>query len=381
MFWVSVFIRNSGARCALALLPLVALLPVSPGWAEVSIVDDAGRTVALAEPATRVVLTDGMGFVALALLDDHPDRLLAGWNRVRMDGDMLEGLRTALPGIDAVPDIGEPGASAASLEKVISLDPDLVVLDPFYDRSPATLAAMRAAGIAVAVLALTPSIREPEPMSGLMRLGSLLGREQRAKEFSRFVDDRLASIRNRVTSLADNQRPPVFFEPHAARDACCMSMGGGRGIGDFVGLVGGRNIGSAALSGMAGPLSLEYIIGIQPQVYIGTGGRYMAGRGGLVVGPSFSEDEARRSLAGVLSRKGFGSLPAVTNGRAFGLSHGLAISAINIVAIEAMAGWLHPELFGDLDPQATLDEIGERFLPTRLPGKWWIGVRQTEALR
>jgi iron complex transport system substrate-binding protein len=151
-----------------------------------------------------------------------------------------------------------------------------------------------------------------------------------------------------------------------------MATGGGRGIGDFIGLAGGSGIGADVIPGMAGPLSLEYIIGKAPAVYIGTGGGYMAARGGLVVGASVSEEQARDSLQSVLSRKGFGELPAVASGRAYGLSHGLAISGINIVAIEAIAGWIHPELFPDIDPEATLMEIGKRFLPAQLEGTWWV---------
>jgi iron complex transport system substrate-binding protein len=359
-------------RIFASLLLVIPLLCAHAARAEVSIVDDAGRAVTLDNPARRIVLTDGMGFLSLALLDPHPETLLAGWNRGRLDADMLRAFRAALPGLDRVPDIGEPGASGASLEQMIALAPDLVVLDPFYNQSAAAIRTMESAGIAVAVLALTPSIRDDEPTAGLGRLGVLLGRQERADAYTAFVRARLERIRKRVAGLGREQRPPVLLEAHASRESCCMATGGGRGIGDFIGLAGGSGIGADVIPGMAGPLSLEYIIGKAPAVYIGTGGGYMAARGGLVVGASVSEEQARDSLQSVLSRKGFGELPAVASGRAYGLSHGLAISGINIVAIEAIAGWIHPELFPDIDPEATLMEIGKRFLPAQLEGTWWV---------
>ncbi|MGC4025525.1 MAG: ABC transporter substrate-binding protein [Mesorhizobium sp.] len=352
-------------------MTLFAIMAAWPARAGVSVVDDAGRVVELSTPASRVVLTDGMGFLALALLDPHPEKLLAGWNRARMDGDMLTALRSAMPAIESVPDIGEPSVNGASLEKLIALEPDLIILDPFYSSATA-IQTLTNADIPVAVLALTPSVRDDDMMTGLKRLAVLLGRQPRAEEFSELVQSRLSRIRNRLVDIGEKARPPVLFEAHASAESCCISTGNGRGIGDFVGLAGGFNIGAAVIPGMAGPLSLEYIIGSQPQVYIGTGGSYMAGRGGLVVGPSVNEQQARASLHAVLSRKGLASIPAVESKRAYGLSHGLAISVVNIVAIEAIAKWVHPELFRDVDPQATLDEIGKQFLPASLAGTWWV---------
>ncbi len=368
-------------RTLVSVALLLAAFCAPAARAEVSIVDDAGRTVTLAAPASHIILTDGMGFVSLALLDPHPETLLAGWNRARMDADMLQAFRTSLPDLDQVPDIGEPGASGASLEQMIALSPDLVVLDPFYNQSAAAIRAMESAGIAVAVLALTPSVRDDPPTAGLDRLGVLLGRQERAQAYTAFVRDRLDLIRRRVINLPEAKRPAVLFEAHASQESCCMATGAGRGIGDFIGLAGGTSIGAEVIPAMAGPLSLEYILGKAPQVYIGTGGEYMAARGGLVVGSSVTDVQAAASLQSVLSRNGFAELPAVREGRAHGLSHGLAISGINIVAIEAIAAWIHPDLFSDVDPQATLDEIGRRFLPAPLTGIWWTSAPTTADIR
>ncbi len=367
-----------GRRFAIwILLSLVAQLcapAAAVADAGISIVDDAGRRVSLAEPARRVVLTDGMGLVSLALLDQRPVSLLAGWNRSRMDADALASLRPALPGIDAVPDIGDLAAGGAALEKVIALAPDLVILDPFYNRSAGVLQKLEAAGIAVAVLALTPSVRDLDVMRGLERFAVLLGRRDRARDYVDFVTERLERIRSRAGALVAEERPPVLLEPHAGPDTCCISTGGGQGIGDFIGFVGGRNIGADVIPGMAGPLSLEYVIGSEPLVYIGTGGAYMAPRGGLVLGAGTDVARACGTLEAVLSRPGISEIPAVRTGRAYGMSHGLAISALNVVAIEAFATWVHPDLFADVDPQATLDEIGTRFLPAPLAGTWWVGM-------
>lgn len=360
---------------AVLLFTFLAPEAISDAMADdLSIVDDAGRSVSLTKPAHKIVLTDGMGLIGLAAIDDDPIARLAAWNRDRLDTDALRAFQKAKPAIDTVPDIGELGSGPGVIEKLIAIAPDLVVLDPYYNRSSTAIRQMEAAGIAVAVLALTPSVRDEIPAHGIERLAILIGRKEQGKAFSDFVGERLGRIRSRVSSLEAKSRPLVLLEAHASPKACCVVAGGGQGIGDFIGFVGGHNLGADIVPGMAGQISPEYVIANGPLVYIGTGGAYMKRAGGLTVAPSFSETEARISLHAVLKRIGLNESPAVETGHAYGLWHGLAISGINVVAIEAMAKWIHPDLFPDVDPAATLAELNKHFLAVPLNGTMWVGL-------
>lgn len=364
------------SRLAPALIVVnLVLAVISPAQAgPLVITDDAGRTVSLDEPARRIVLTDGMGLIGLAAIDDDPVARLAGWHRDRLDADALLAFRQAIPSIDTVPDLGELRSGPAAVEALINVRPDLVVLDPYYNRSAAAVRQMEAAGIPVVVLALTPSVRDTEPAHGLERLAVLIGREEEGKAFAAFVGERLERIRSRVAALSANARPLVLLEAHAGRGGCCMVAGAGQGIGDFIGFVGGHNLGADRVPGMAGQISPEYALAAGPAVYIGTGGAYMEASGGLTVSPSYDKTQARASLEAALRRRGLNETPAVRTGRAHALWHGLAISGINIVAIEAMARWIHPELFADIDPATTLDEINRRFLAVPLTGTLWVDL-------
>jgi iron complex transport system substrate-binding protein len=42
------------------------------------------------------------------------------------------------------------------------------------------------------------------------------------------------------------------------------------------------------------------------------------------------------------------------------------------VAIQAMAKWLHPDLFNDIDPDATFREFHQRFLPLAYQPGYWV---------
>ena len=68
------------------------------------------------------------------------------------------------------------------------------------------------------------------------------------------------------------------------------------------------------------------------------------------------------------------TLKAVREGRAHGLSHQLINSPIDVVAVEVLAKWIHPELFADLNPRATLDQINQQFLAVPYRGAYWADL-------
>ena len=65
---------------------------------------------------------------------------------------------------------------------------------------------------------------------------------------------------------------------------------------------------------------------------------------------------------------------AVKEGRAFAVWHHFYNSPFNVAAVQAFAKWMHPELFADLDPHATLQTFYTRFQPIPLNGVYWTGM-------
>ena len=60
------------------------------------------------------------------------------------------------------------------------------------------------------------------------------------------------------------------------------------------------------------------------------------------------------------------------DGRAAGVWHMFNDSPVHIALIEYLAKTFHPDLFQDVDPNATLAEINARFSPVTVPGTWWV---------
>ena len=120
---------------------------------------------------------------------------------------------------------------------------------------------------------------------------------------------------------------------------------------------------------------MEYVISRNPDLYIATGGPHLARTGGLAMGTGYTAAQARAALTGISRRSGIAQLGAVRGGRVYGISHQLLNSPLDILAVEALAKWIRPDLFADLDPAATLAVINRRFLAVPLEGTHWVSLR------
>ncbi|MRX52141.1 hypothetical protein GI374_17360 [Paracoccus sp. S-4012] len=70
-------------------------------------------------------------------------------------------------------------------------------------------------------------------------------------------------------------------------------------------------------------------------------------------------------------------MAAVRNGDFHSIYHQFYTSPYHFVAMQAFANWIHPDLFADLDPEATMRELHERFLPTDYSGVFWGTLEPT----
>lgn len=350
---------------ALTILPLQAM-------AEVKITDILGRDVVLAEPAKRIVLGEGRHMAVLGLLMDNPVERVVGWRLDKaLDPPTLDAYRAKFPEIDALQSVGA-GNRELSVEATIALDPDLVVLSKMDAGNPNMERAreqLTAAGIAVAYVDFFAQPQE-NSIPSLHILGQLTGSDAKAVEFETFYNERIERIRSRLADPAIT-RPSVFFHVHAAPTGCCATAGEGV-FNEFITTAGGRNIATEALKSVLGNVSLEFLIGADPDFYIATGGSHMRQKGGLVLGSGIEAGEAEASFKALTSATGISSLRAIEEGHAAGVWHLFNDTPSHIALIEYLAKTFHPDLFADVDPAATLAEIESRFSPVVVPGIWWI---------
>jgi len=355
-----------GAGAAAPLLPAEALAE------PIALTDVTGREVTLAAPARRIMIDDGRYLIALSLLDRDPVSLLAAWPRDinRIGPAVYEQYRAKFPAIEQLHQVAS-SAGSFSVEQVLAAMPDLAVFSLNAQPEPGQIAQLEAAGIPVVVIDFFV-----QPLANLETslriLARAIGREDAADDFVSFRKRRIDAIAARLASAS--RRPRVFIEPHAARtDECCASPGKGN-IGTYVELAGGQNIGKEAIPGAVGVLSLEYVIAADPDVYIATGGPHMEGTSGLLIGPGYDAATVQSTLARVAGRDGISGLRAVREKHMHGIAHQLLNSPLDILTVEALAKWINPELFADIDLEATRAALNARFLAVPLEGIYWADL-------
>lgn len=339
-----------------------------------ALTDLRDRPLAFATPAGKLSIDDGRYLIALSLIHPDPVSVLAAWSGDvnRISPEMYAAFVEKSPALATLP---KTPSSAADfdVEAVLAAGPNVAVVSLGSGPTDAQVSQLEAAGVTVAFIDFFTHPFENQARS-LSLLGRLVGREEQASTYNAFRAERLKVISDRVATLTDAQKPTVFLEAHAGNGPdCCNSVGRGN-VGDYIAFVGGRNIGADVLNTASGKLNLEYVIDRDPTIYIATGGPHLERAGGFVVGPQYSTEQSRASLRRVAARRGIANLTAVSAGRTHGLSHQLLNSPIDIVATEVLAKWIHPELFADLNPRATLDQINTRFLAVPYRGDYWIDL-------
>jgi iron complex transport system substrate-binding protein len=224
------------------LAPVVAALALAlagVAHGKVSVVDDEGRTVELAQPARRIVslaphLTEqlfaiGAGDLIVATTDfaDFPD---------------------AAKGLPRV-----ARAHSVDLERVRAARPDLIVVwgSGF---PPATIDAVRRLGIPTFV---SEPARLADIATSMDRLGTLTGRS--ADRTAAAFNSTLASLRDRYRGRREVR---VFYQVWSDP---LMTLGGRHLVSEAIGLCGGRNV-FADLTPIAPRVSTEAVLAANPEV-------------------------------------------------------------------------------------------------------------------
>lgn len=355
----------------LAVISIGLVLPAISHAAEVT--DILGRKVNVPDHVSRIVLGEGRLSYALALLDrDNPFQRIVGWqNDLRkLDPHSFETYKKKFPDVANIAVIGETSEVSVSVETILALKPDLVIFSVAGEGPKAhspiadTLAQ---AGIAVLYVDFRVSPIENTPKS-IAAIGEAIGRQAEAKQFTDFYAQHLDRITSRVAALKDEQKPSVFVELLAGVWQAPGHTTGNGGLGQFVSAVGGRNIAASVVPGAIGDVAVEYVLHADPDIYIATGNRSP----GLLLGAGVEKEAAQKSLESVLARPEFKELGAIRDHKAYGLWHDFYNSPYNIVAIEALAKWIHPELFQDIDPAKTQQDMAKSLLAIDNTGTYWV---------
>lgn len=360
----------------------VALLAGTAGWAGAGpVVEDlAGRSVTLPDSVDKVILGEGRLLQVLGIFDtEDPTARVVGMlaDFERLDPDGYAAYANRFPAIDDILRFGVASEDSFSVEQAIALEPDVAIFG-IEGHGPSAgaaevIRALEAAGIAVVFIDFRQKPLENTEKS-VELLGTVLGKEERARAFLNVYRAEMAKVTEPL-ARAGIDRPSVFIDSRVGlMEECCGTMGNGM-LGQMVELAGADNMGTALLPGVAGNVSLEYLLTHQPDIYMGTGigtsSTLATDSSRIALGAGISAEQAKASFNHSLERLGIADLDAVREGRAFAMWHHFYNTPLHVAAVQRMAKWFHPELFADLDPEATLKMLYDKYQAVPLEGVYW----------
>lgn len=359
------------ARRAAVLGLAFLALTTKAGLAETATVTDVtGREVQVEVPVRRAILGEGRQIYFVAALErEAPFGRVVGWrdDLAKADPETYAAYLALYPGIADLPTFGGMKDGTFDVEQAVSLRPDVIIMN--IDAKSATEEAGYIDTLAKVGIPLVYVDFREEPMvhtePSMRLLGRLFGKEAVAEDFIAFREQSIARVTD-VLERARPERPLVFVERAGGySDDCCMSFGN-ENFGQMVEIAGGINMAKDMIPGTFGTVNPEQIIASNPDQVIITGGNwegYVPGGNWVGVGYGADVAVARRKLAALTTRPAFTGIKAVQSGQVHAIWHQFYNNPYQFVAIQQIAKWLHPELFRDLDPEATFAELHTRFLP------------------
>lgn len=345
----------------------------------IEITDVTGRTVTLKKPAERVVLqwsgAGGPFFTISALMGKDTPKVIAGMDTSLQDyrADMWKHFTTEMPELAKIPVVGTVGDKTFNAEQVVALNPDVIFIpvDLKDQYESDAKAKMDAAGIQTIYIDYHAEKLESHQKS-IEAIGKALGKEERAAEINKFYTERVTRVLDRVSKI-NKPKPTVYLE---------VGMNGPEEFGNsFSG-----NYSWGALATMAGadvitkdvikktsPINPEFILEKNPDIIMIMGSYWPKKPTSMRLGFEATEASSQELLkAFTIERQGWSELKAVENKQVYSAHHGLPREVFDAAVFEYLAKTFYPEEFADVDPEATLKEFYDKFLPFSYSGIWFM---------
>ncbi len=347
-----------------------------------TVTDVAGRAVSFDKPVEHVILGEGRMIYALATIEtDDPFAKVVAWRNDlwKNDADAYDAYAARFPEVKDLPMLGRLTDGTLQTETLVDLKPDAVLL-PIGDKQAADEVGLEdmlnAVGVKLVYIDFREHILENTEPS-LHILGQMFGNVERADQVAAYWDQQMARVTD-VLETAQPEEPKVFMYRAAGYSDCCGTFGSDN-FGLMVKLAGGHNIGSDFLPGYTGTINPEQVIASNPDVVVATGANWGHNEGisGFVnVGPGAAAvaDDSRAALAKLMQAPAFTGTTAVADNNVHAIWHQFYTSPYQFVAVQRLAKWFHPDLFADLDPDATFREFSETFLPIPYAPGYWVSL-------
>lgn len=344
---------------------------------EVVVKDVLDREVKVNLPVKRIALgfyyTDYLAVGGVKALDKVVGFSKAVWTD--WTPDSWEVYKKAIPQLDTIADFGEVEVGTFSVEKVLSLKPDLLILAAWqYQVLEFDLEPIIEANIPVIVLDYNKEKVELHAKSTEL-LGVITGEEKRAEELIAFYKNTANEVASRIEK-AKLPKPKIYIEfgnkgPNETGFTYGKDMWGA-----LIDLAGGENIAAPFVKQWA-PINPEQVLVSKPDVIMiaGRETELKKNKEAMVMGFNIEEKEALRRLEAYKNRPGWSELPAIKENRLYGLYMGASRTLADASMIQYIAKALYPNLFEDIDPIKTYVDFHKTYLPVVPDGTFGIKAK------
>lgn len=366
-------IRPVATRSLLA-AALAALSLSAAHAAQKEITDIQGRTVKIESPSKRVLLAfyfeDYMAVGSEKAFD----------NVVGISREAWEGWRPAnwklfvqhRPSLNDIPDVGEVEVQNFSVEKALSLKPDVIVLAKWqYLALGPDVERLEQSGIPVVVIDYNDQDLKNH-LSSTLILGEITGQQERAKQIADEYKAAIETITSRIEK-AGRPKPKVYIE-FGDKGPSEYSFSYGKNMwGPMVQTAGGDNI-AAPFVEYWGPLNPEQVLASRPDIVLISGTEKKKNPSAMLIGQGVDRAESVKRLEAFTKRAGWSDLPAVRNKAIHGVYQGASRSITDYPSIQYIAKVAYPDLFKDLNPEANYIDFYKRYLPVVPSGTFYTGL-------
>lgn len=212
------------------------------------------------------------------------------------------------------------GFSTPNIEKVISLNPDLVIATSMHQKAVEELDRL-----GVPVIVLFPK-KVSDVLENITLIGRATGQEDVAEGLVKDLKARMDAVTDKTGKIPEGKRPRVYYE--VWHDPL-ITAGPDTFVDDLITLAGGINIAGDSKTSYP-EISLEVVIQKDPQIFIYS-----------------HHGNSRQEIEQIYSRQNWQDISAIKNKRVYIIDQNLVQRATPrlIDGLEELAKMLHPDLF------------------------------------
>lgn len=340
--------------------------------------DLMGREVELTTDVKKIVAVRNMDFYYLAAIlgEEFDDKVISlGLEFKEKDIDGYNKFSEIYKNLDNMAIIGSIHSDAVSMESVIALDPDIVIIDKQFSEK-SCVKKMIDAGLPVI---FTDFNSDPfhGAQNSIKMVGKMLGKEDYVNEMVEYANEKTDAILERIKEL---QQSPGFKKPKLYIECGNVSPEEiGNSDGDLTTSWGYfyDKLGADSISAGAGfaPVNPEQVLAANPDVIIIGGANWNPDGNIMRMGFFATQQSASDHLALYTKRAGWTDLNAIKNGRLYSIHYNYHIYPYNFAGVEAAAKFLYPDEFSDLDPEKDMKDFFDKYMPVEYSGSFsanWV---------